>query len=559
MMSLALAVLAWAVNGVLLAPIFFAVLIGVRRLSWIPAPWAALAAGSGVAGCALVVFWAYFLSPALGVFLSVALVSGSAGLCWRSLRGSRPQPGGPGRSEVAPVVLLACGAGLFYLGALYLCPAPQAYRAFSDRAANRFISGLPSDNTIPFVLADSVYSGSCSRVLFGDWLTSDRPPLQSGWSLITRPVTDALGLEPALSAGAAGIWMQVLWVAACYGLLRTIGLRPAGGAAAAGALTFTGFFLLNTLYVWPKLGAGALVCGAFCLVLLEPPGDPAVQRRRFALAGLWAGLGWMAHGGVAFALLGLAPWAVSALIRRRAGPWVLAAAVFVLVCLPWSAFQRFYAPPGNRLVKWHLAGQVAVDSRGTWQTIREAYSRVGLRGALGNRLANLKTVVDGAWPDPRHPAADPGRERADEFFFLVRATGLWSAGAAALVAAACLRRGRESLRAVRGVGLWSAATFAAWIALMFEARSALVHQGSYTLPIALLCLAAAGLRLLGKVAFAGVAAAQAAFFAFVWLPPATGFGSPGNPAALAALVLGAAVPAAFILRDLAGWEDPANP
>ena len=36
---------------------------------------------------------------------------------------------------------------------------------------------------------------------------------------------------------------------------------------------------------------------------------------------------------------------------------------------PWLAYQRFYDPPGDRLLKLHLGGQETIDSRSTLDTV----------------------------------------------------------------------------------------------------------------------------------------------------------------------------------------------
>jgi len=299
MSPLALGLAAWIVNGALLAPVFLAALAWVRRRDWIPPHWAALAAAAGVALGGYVAFWVYFFSPAAGVFYSVALIFGCAARCWLALKSGLAAKFSGGRPEVLSVAILAIGIGLCYMGAAYLPTPTRPNPAFYERTANRFMPGLPCDNSIPFLLADAVYQGPCPKVLFAEWLPSDRPPLQSGWDLLTRPVTDSLGIDAQVASGTAGIWMQLMWVAAVYGLLRSMTLRAASAAALTGGLSFTGFFLLHTVYTWPKLAGGALVCGAWALMVLEASDDRAVARRRFALAGLWAGLGWVSHGGVA--------------------------------------------------------------------------------------------------------------------------------------------------------------------------------------------------------------------------------------------------------------------
>src|SRR6185295_10615381 len=93
------------------------------------------------------------------------------------------------------------------------------------------------------------------------------------------------------------------------------------------------------------------------------------------LAGaIFAGLAWLSHGGAAFSLIAVAPWVLWRVFRGEGRAWLAAAAVFLLLAVPWFAYQRFYDPPGDRLLKWHLGGQEAKDeSVGTWQVIRKSY------------------------------------------------------------------------------------------------------------------------------------------------------------------------------------------
>ena len=46
---------------------------------------------------------------------------------------------------------------------------------------------------------------------------------------------------------------------------------------------------------------------------------------------------------------------------------------------PWSAYQKYGDPPGNRLTKWTLAGVVEVDDRGTAEAIFDSYGEAGWR------------------------------------------------------------------------------------------------------------------------------------------------------------------------------------
>ena len=55
----------------------------------------------------------------------------------------------------------------------------------------------------------------------------------------------------------------------------------------------------------------------------------------------------------------------------------VSALTFFTAYLPWLLYQKYYEPPGNRLLKMHLAGAPGVDSRGFIQALLVAYHQNG--------------------------------------------------------------------------------------------------------------------------------------------------------------------------------------
>ena len=51
-----------------------------------------------------------------------------------------------------------------------------------------------------------------------------------------------------------------------------------------------------------------------------------------------------------------------------------------MLLLPWSAYQKFYDPPGDRLIKMHLGGIVPLDPRPAIPAIIDAYANAPLGG-----------------------------------------------------------------------------------------------------------------------------------------------------------------------------------
>lgn len=51
-------------------------------------------------------------------------------------------------------------------------------------SASRFSHDLPPDNILPLAFANALRTGHVASPFFGDWLSSDRPPLQVGFCLL---------------------------------------------------------------------------------------------------------------------------------------------------------------------------------------------------------------------------------------------------------------------------------------------------------------------------------------------------------------------------------------
>ncbi|MBI5767540.1 MAG: hypothetical protein HZA93_07075 [Verrucomicrobia bacterium] len=600
---------AWSINGLLLGLLWLAILRHVTAHAWVAPHWAPLVAAGLVAACAYLAFWIYFAHAPTGRAFSVALLAlGAIGALRRRKSNNVPTVD----ATAAPRLLVALG--LFYVTLLHFAPSS---REFYELAANRFREGLPGDNNLPHYVADFLYRGEPLKHPGEDWLSSDRPPLQTGWLMLTRPVNDVLQLDERTFGGTTAIWLQSIWVFAAYGLFRSLGLARARACAWIALLAVTGFFAQNTVFTWPKLSAAAFAAGTFALWLwprgarpernlsefvapasagtkapiLPPQGgatNPEQARpttAEYLLGGLLAVLAWLSHGGVAFSFLLLAPWIawrlVAALYERRGSPewrgFILAAVVFALFAAPWLAYQKFYDPPGNRLLKWHLAGVTAKDPRGTWQTIRESYGALTWKDYVANKSYNLRRQFEGSWDWWYHqqPAGAPQR-RTEEFFFTARALTWWVLGLVALPVALALGRtdssGRSGRREEAGTAViatssfrqsplrdnwrraaaltaWTVLTLFVWCLLMFTGGQAVIHQGSYVVMLALFVLLSCWLESASPWAIVVVAALQLYSFATTWALLNATLPGPINPLALAGTLAAAAWIAWLVFRE----------
>jgi len=324
------------------------------------------------------------------------------------------------------------------------------------------------------------------------------------------------------------------------------------------AASLNGFFLMHTVFTWPKLSAGAFACGAFAMWILGGCRSAALGR---PLGAVLAGLGLLSHGGVAFSLVPLLPWVLLRCRRGETRQWASAAAALVIVMAPWLSYQRFFAPPGDRLLKLHLAGQGAIDDKPLLRTIADAYGALSWRQLLEQRASNLAYQAEGDWARLAGWSRGlAGSRRMDEYYHTFRAVGWWGLAVPLLIFSALSppRRARlaETLREQRALVAWIASSIAIWCALLFT-RAEIAH-GSFAAMIALFALCALWLESAGGWWLAIVAALQAYSLATTWAP---GNGAiDGTPSAGAfALACAALCGAAWLVMRVRAfpWEGPA--
>lgn len=201
-----------------------------------------------------------------------------------------------------------------------------------------------------------------------------------------------------------------------------------------------------------------------------------------------------------FGLFGIA--AALLVLRRLPGPRFLlaAAAAAILVFLPWSLYQKYSDPPGDRLLKMHLAGVIPPHPELKLSTMLAAsYRNLGWNGVEDYKKENFKVLVDGE-PWCRYPVAtiealfsrDP-QHRGVAVMILRQAMfvrWLWSLDVLGLVTPLCLlpvvlRRPRSpEYRQACILWLCIGVTLIGWCLIMFGPGTTAVHQGCYFTEIA---------------------------------------------------------------------------
>jgi hypothetical protein len=491
LLLLALHLVLTALPGV--AAGLFCLRLGVRH---VPVLLAVSLAASGTV--AMLAFWCYYGDRTLGETFSYFAVFGSAALiAWLLYEGGLDR--GTLRQLATPLCLWALGSAfLIFLGFVH-----GGANEPVGMATSRFSGTLPSDSGIPQFFSEWFYlhgHNGTPPVFPGEWLASDRPPLQVAYVMSQRPFGwDSTGLHYQV----LGVILQQLWIVGLWALLLAARLGRVTRALIMATVLVSSLAIVNGFFIWPKMLPAAMLLGAAALVL-----TPLWSQLRHSLwaAALFAalcGLAMLGHGASVFGIIPLL--AVAAWRGLPGWRWLgVAALVGIALMAPWSAYQKYGDPPGNRLAKWTLAGVIEVDDRGTSEAIVDAYREAGVGGTIHNKAENLVTMVGGK---PAYTVLKAGFDGGDIseivaavrnvlFFYLLPSLGLLLLGPLAIVAA----RRRPARRDDWDFALSCLVAFGVgavvWALLVFgsEAMRTVIHIGSYLLPILGMAGCVAGLR-----------------------------------------------------------------
>jgi len=446
-------------------------------------------AATGASG--YLVFWLWLLWPRLGHLVAFLLPIAGALTFWWAIRKIDPAGRAVLKALIPPTLLTAFASLLVIsMGFLY-----GGLRDPLTTAGLRFSHPLLGDNAIPYVFAEGVRIGHVPKPLLEDWRSSDRPPLQTGIVLSQYPYNPAprvLGYE-VLSVIAQSFWIFALWL-----LLTALDLDRRAIALALAVCLFSGFVFINSFFVWPKLLAAAFMIGLVAILLTErlrsALGHSAVLS---VTAGALLAFGALSHGGSAFALIGVA--LVMLVLKLRISFGGLAAVIVTafLLYLPWMFYQKFYDPPGNRLLKYQLAGVENVDKRSFVRALIDSYGSLSFRQIADDKLSNFEMPIGHVheyWSsaldlltrldtrDPKSAAQvdrDAGGMRALMFFFVVPALGFLAAGPAALLIGIGKRYRTKEWRTAVILWLFIVVTIIPWCLLLFGPTATAIHQGTY--------------------------------------------------------------------------------
>jgi hypothetical protein len=483
-------------------PVVAGIVVAVR-LHATSTVWLVMSGFTALGACGFIVYWVAFFAPQvisaaawlLGVACAVVL---ALGVMWQRRR--HVQIVSAVRELAVPLMLVSVLT--LAMNAIGLEGAGLGQP--STTMQTRFLS-LPIDNTIPLILANAVRADQrpLATPLYGDWLAGDRPPLQSGIVLFEDGLTNSQGGQDLAYQVIASL-LQSLWLLGMWALLSAAGASRRAMVLVILVCASSGFVLVNTLFAWPKLVAAAF--------LLPVVGALLFQRRPFAhpaaagvLLGAMAGFSLLFHGTSVFGLIAVALMLVLARLRLSLKLAAAAAGTIVVLQGSWMLYQHFGSPPGDRLLKWQLAGVVPIDGRTTVQALRDSYGSLGVGGTAHQKLDNLLALagdplayvksIGGVIAQMFHVAGGASQAIAEStrtyvvqgFYYVLESAGLIGIAGTLTLPALLWKRARNTREARIACTLLpcSALGLLAWCLVMYGPPNArtVVHQGSYLLPL----------------------------------------------------------------------------
>lgn len=489
--------------GLFLAP-GIALTLWLVHKKWLAAFYTIPVAGLVGSLLGLGVFWAYITHPLAGEWATVvALVAGFAGVV--CICAAKPLRAGLRLTDVVVPLVLMFGVALFYSSTFLAC------KPFGGQSC--YEQPLPMDNILPNLFATNVEAGKATE-LIGDWHGSDRPPLQSGIVLAQRMLTNQtyVGYN---GYQLLATFLQCLWLPAMWAIGRALKASPKTLGITLAFCVITGFFFFNSIFVWPKLLAASLGILAFCLLLFEKR-----SALTWGIAGAAAGAAMLAHTGVVFTFIPVA----ALLLFPRFWPGIkhiaIAALIFAALVAPWLLYQKFYDPPGDRLVKWHIGGAEAVDDRSLGEALVDSYVQAGVATAIHNKLSNVRELF-GSIPAEGHlyGFGKLAAARDADFRHTLLGLAVFNAGWIALCFPSIRARLRlmvdwNRIKVMLGI---VAASLVLWVVLMFGPHTTIIHQGSYINMLLLFAALGAVLAALPKRWLLVLGCAQLAYFVVVWI------------------------------------------
>ncbi|MCK5015624.1 MAG: hypothetical protein KAS32_01015 [Candidatus Peribacteraceae bacterium] len=334
---------------------------------------------------AYLVFFLYYYNWYVGVGATIMFVGLVFVAAIRLIRNK-----GASYSKNFHVMLLPASVYTLFIIFIGYFPLEQVGKSFVV-PANRWLD-LWVDNWLPKIFADQIWEGRITVPMHDDWLSSDRPPLQTGIYLLFYWISPKSGLLYQVLSS----YLQAMIFLPIIVLLKNVKFLHISHWIIF-SFAMTSLMAVNTLFVWPKIISAAYL---IILYLAVFPGAGVVfdKKYQYLIIGASTALAMLSHGGAAFAILAIMFVALAKNYKYALGVGVPSSLIAMTIYLPWIYYQKYIDPPGDRLLKWHLAGDLSISELSIKESIVKAYGSLDLNSWFNGRLENIYQIVINGWP-----------------------------------------------------------------------------------------------------------------------------------------------------------------
>ena len=339
---------------------------------------------------AYIIFWVYFFNNNVGIVVSIAIILSSIILFvlrFKSLKEYILEP-----LFIRPLTIVFI-VGCLYFGILLLYAGGNIVSGdLSAIAGYRFTHRLAVDNVIPRWFFELVYKGEELYYVDGFyWLVSDRPPLATAIMLLMYPI-NIFSASYTVFYQFFGTYIQLLWIPALYCLCDFFSLTQRVRNFIITSAVFSGVFIMNSVFLWPKLSTTIY----FCLLLFLTFDLVDEKRNTFRivvssiLIGISAAMAYLTHGSIVFSFIALA---LAILVCEKRFKYnykdlLYAFGSFVVVYIPWYLFSNSIDPMGGKLPKLHLAG-IGMEHLTLTEALSKYYSETSFGDVVLAKLTNI--------------------------------------------------------------------------------------------------------------------------------------------------------------------------
>lgn len=336
---------------------------------------------AGSFGIGYATFYIYYLNPLLGKICSIVIIILSIILFY--IRRTIIVTIFKSSDYIWPLRFVILQS-LFYLSVLFsLHTDTEAHVEIQGRFLN---NSLQPDNIIPYIFLERIFNGLSVSHFLGDWLSSDRPPLLTGVLALLRALS--IFQNPELFYQIMGTFIQSSWIIAIWAIVRNKKWNNTVLFLTLSFITFSGWSLINTNFLWPKISTIPMIILAYILLI-----QAKRTRADIIIGSLACAFAFLLHGGSIFSILALGIMLLYKTYRLSWKEIGLGILIFIITVLPWTLYQKLADPPGDRLLKWQLAGVIDINNQSFLTTFIEAYRSHSLADIFSFKLSNFITLL----------------------------------------------------------------------------------------------------------------------------------------------------------------------